>query len=502
MPRPTIRLVSLLLAAGALSACEVGPNYHRPAAPTALAYKEVEGWTPANPSDAADRRDWWTMFNDPVLNGLEERVETSNFTLAADLAAYQEARAIVSETRASLWPTLTGNGGVNVTHSSSGSATIIQSTGGTGTGGTGTGGAGTGGTSTTSSTSRAGTFTTYTLGLGATWEPDIWGKVRRQIENAKGAAQNSYALYVNAKLSAEMELAADYITLRQLDEQKRFDDDTVKAYAESLRITRNKYDAGVSALSDVDTAESQLYSARAADTALAQQRAQIEHAIAVLVGVTPDQLTLAPAPWTLKPVDIPPGVPSTLLQRRPDVAAAERLAAAASANIGVAVAGYFPNVTLAGSGSTEASKIAQLFSPSTLLWSASASAAETLFNGGLTTAQVRSARAAYDQAVATYRATALTAFQQVEDNLAAQRVLAAEQPDQLRAMNAADQALTVISNQYRAGTVDYTSVVVAETTALQAHNTELTLEAARLTAAVDLVVALGGGWNESELKTK
>jgi NodT family efflux transporter outer membrane factor (OMF) lipoprotein len=482
MKTSSVRLAALLLAASALCACEVGPNYHRPAAPTPQAFKEIQGWTAANPSDAANRADWWTMFNDPILNGLEEKVATNNFTLAADLASYEEAHAIVAEERAQLWPTLTGNGSATVTHSGSGSTAALA------------------GITVTRNTPS--TIANYQLELGATWEPDLWGKVRREIENARGTAQSSYADLVNAKLSAEMELAADYIMLREYDEQKRIDDDTVKAYALSLQITRNKYNAGNAALSDVDTAESQLYSERATATAITEQRQQMEHAIATLIGVTPDQLTIAPTSWTLKPVDVPPGVPSTLLQRRPDVAAAERTAAAASANIGVAVSGYYPNVTLTGAGGTEATSIGQLFSPQTFFWNAGVSAAETIFNGGLTHAQVQQAKAAYDASVATYRATTLSAFQQVEDNLVAQRVLAAEQPDLTHAMSSADQALKITTNEYKAGTVDYTSVVVAEATALNAHNAELAIEASRLTTTVDLVVALGGGWNESELKSK
>jgi len=483
MSKIHLRLAPLFLAASALCACEVGPNYHRPPAPTPQTYKEIEGWTAATPSDAADRADWWTMFNDPILNDLEEKVAKSNFTLAADLAAYDQAHAIVAEERAQLWPTLTGSGSAAASYTGGGAGASAAS-------------------GVTVGHSKASTIGNYSLELGATWEPDLWGKIRREIENAHGTAQSTYADLVNARLSAQMELAADYITLRQLDEQKRIDDETVKAYQQSLDITRNKYKAGNAAESDVDTAESLLYSERAADTALAEQRGQMEHAIATLIGVTPDQLSLPPAPWSLKPVDVPPGVPSTLLQRRPDVAASERQAAAASANIGVAVAGYFPNVTLSGAGGTEAQQIGQLFSPSSLLWNASASAAETIFNGGLTHAQVQAAKAAYAESVATYRATSLSAFQQVEDNLVAQRVLAAEQPDLIHAMNSADEALKIATNEYQAGTVDYTTVVTAEATALAAHNAELAVEASRLTTTVDLVVALGGGWNEAELKSK
>ncbi len=421
------------------------------------------------------------MFNDPVLNDLEQKVVVSNQNLAAAEAAYQQARAIVSEQRAALWPSVTANGSANVSKAAGGGSVI--------SGGQVVGGG-------------KGAVSNYALQLGGTWEPDIWGKVRREIESAKATAQASAADLVNTRLSAQMELAADYITLRQLDEQKRFDDGTVKAYEESLTITRNKYNAGNSALSDVDAAETQLHNAKAADIALGQQRALAEHAIAILTGQPPAALTIAPGPWTLQPVAIPPGVPSTLLQRRPDVAAAERQAAAASASIGVATAGYYPNITLTGTGGTESQSIGALFSPQTFFWNAGVSAAETVFNGGLTRAQVRAARAGYDQSVALYRQAVLAAFGQVEDNLAAQRVLAEEQPELQGAVNSADQDLRIVQNQYKAGTVDYTSVVVAETQDYAAHNAELALEANRLTTTVDLIVALGGGWNADELKNK
>ncbi len=482
MPNLRLRLAPLLLAASALAGCEVGPNYHRPEAPTTPAYKEIAGWTQAQPSDAADRADWWTVFNDPVLNDLEQKVVVSNQNLAAAEAAYRQAHALVAEQRAALWPSVTANGSASVSKAAGGGSVI--------------GGGG------TVITGGKGTVQNYALQLGGTWEPDIWGKVRRQIENAKASAQASAADLANVRLSAQLELAADYITLRQLDQQKRFDDDTVKAYAESLQITHNKYEAGAAALSDVNAAETQLHNATAADIALGQQRAVAEHAIAVLTGRPPAAVTIDPAPWTLQPVAIPPGVPSTLLQRRPDVAAAERQAAAASATIGVATAGYYPNITLTGGGGTEAQSIGNLFSPQTFFWNAGVSAAETLFNGGLTRAQVQSARAGYDQAVANYRQTVLSAFGQVEDNLSAQRVFAEEQPELTAAVKSADQDLQILQNQYRAGTVDYTAVVVAQTQDYAAHNAELALEANRLTTTVDLIVALGGGWNADELKGK
>jgi NodT family efflux transporter outer membrane factor (OMF) lipoprotein len=276
----------------------------------------------------------------------------------------------------------------------------------------------------------------------------------------------------------------------------------VKAYEQSLTVTRNKYNAGVSALSDVDTAETQLHNAKAAAIGLGQQRAQMEHAIAILTGEPPADVTIAPGPWTLQPVAIPPGVPSTLLQRRPDVAAAERLAAAASAEIGVATAGYYPNITLTGNGGSEAAAIGSLFSPQSFFWNVGVSAAETIFNGGLTHAQVNAAKAGYDEAVANYRQSVLTAFGQVEDNLAAQRVLAEEQPELQAAVISADQDLRILLNQYRAGTVDYTTVVLAQIQDYNAHNAELQIEADRLTTTVDLIVALGGGWHADDLQGK
>ncbi len=478
--RPSRLRLFALISLSALAACEVGPNYRRPTTPTPPAYKEVAGWTAANPSDAADKADWWTVFGDPVLNDLEQRVEVSNQNLAAAEAAYRQAHALVAQQRAALFPTVTVNGSANV------------SGGGGGSGGTG----GTTGTGTTGVTGGGrGTTQSYRLELGATWEPDIWGKIRRTVENAQGNAQASGADLANARLSAQMEVAADYISLRQLDEEKRILDATVDAYGKTLTITQNKYNAGNAAKSDVLSAQSQLDSTRADDTDLIQQRAKMEHAIAILTGRAPAEVTIAPAEWTLTPVDIPPGLPSTLLQRRPDIAASERRAAAASANIGVATAAFYPTLDLSGDGGTAASKIGQLFSAPSLFWALGSTAAETVFDAGARQAQVNEAKAAFDEAAANYRETVLTAFAQVEDNLAAQRVLVAEQADRRAAMSASDQALQIVENQYKAGTVDYTSVVVAEATALNAHNSELTIEASRLTTTVDLIAAMGGGWN-------
>jgi NodT family efflux transporter outer membrane factor (OMF) lipoprotein len=482
MRRVPFAIAFLLLGA---AGCMVGPNYHRPTVPISPAYKEAEGWTPAQPSDAADRSDWWTVFGDPTLNDLERRVQVSNQTLAAAEAAYRAAHALVAEDQAALWPVITANGSVTVSGGGSNTTTGAATPGGT--------------TSGTGSASGRGTQTLYRASLGATWAPDIWGAVRRNIRSAKASAQASAALVANARLSAQTELAADYISLRQLDEQKRDLDGTVVAYGRTLTITQNKYAAGNAARSEVLTARSQLESAQASDTDLAQQRARMEHAIAILAGQTPASLTLPSAPWTLKVRQIPAGIPSTLLQRRPDIANAERTAAAQSEQIGVAVAAFFPNLTLTGDGGFQAPNIGQLFNLSNSFWSVGAQVAETIFQGGARTAKVRQARALYEQAVANYRQTVLTAFGQVEDNMAARRVYETEEAQLLRAYADAAAGLTIAQNEYAAGTVDFTTVDTAQITALGAQRALVQMQANRLTTAVSLIEALGGGWSTATL---
>jgi NodT family efflux transporter outer membrane factor (OMF) lipoprotein len=468
-------LVSLLAASSALSACMVGPNYQRPStqAQAIPAYKEAPaGWSPANPSDAADRRDWWTVFNDPVLNDLEQRVQISNQTLKASEAAYRQAEALVSEQRAALWPTISLTGSADRS--------------------------GGGGASVGSGTSAGRSGNSFHVGASGSWEPDLWGGIRRTIANAKDNAQASAADLANARLSAQTSLALDYIQLRQLDEQKRILDATVEAYARSLTVTQNKYAAGVAAKSDVLSAQTQLTNAQASNTDLIQQRAKLEHAIAILTGRAPAEVTIDPAPWTLVTPGIPPGVPSTLLERRPDIAAAERRAAAANEQIGVNTAAYFPNVTLTGQYGFASSELGNLFSASSSAWSIGASAAETIFDAGARKARVKESRAAYDQAVANYRQAVLTGLGEVEDNLAAQRVLAVEQTQRDAALTAASQNERIVANQYNAGQVDYTAVVVAQTSALNARQTALQNQASQLGAAVDLISALGGGWTVSQ----
>ena len=463
-PKIATALAALLLT-GAVSGCLVGPTYRRPTVATFPAFKEADGWTPAHPSDAADRKDWWTVFGDATLDDLERRVDVSNQTLAAAEAAYRQAHALVAENRAALFPTIALDG----------SATAGKSAG------------------------VSGAHTTYQPNIGGTWAPDIWGAVRRGMENARASAQSSAALVVNARLSVQTALAVDYIQLRQFDEEKRLLDATAVAYARTLSITENKYTAGVAARGDVLAAQSQLQAARANVLDIDQQRARTEHAIAILAGEAPAALTLPPAPWNLQLPDIPATVPSTLIERRPDIAAAERLADAANAQIGVQTAAYFPNLTLSGQGGFAAGQLGPLFNASNSFWSVGALAAETVFDAGARQARVAGARAAYDQAVANYRQTVLTALGQVEDNLAAQRVLAAEQVLRRQAADAADAGEVVARNEYAAGTVDYTTVVVAEANALADRNAELAIEALRLTTAVSLIEALGGGWSTAGL---
>jgi NodT family efflux transporter outer membrane factor (OMF) lipoprotein len=472
------RWTLLLSTAALLGACEVGPNYHRPPAETPPAFKEADGWTPAQPADGVDRGDWWTVFNDPLLNQLEAQVSISNQTLAADLAAYNQAHDVVAQDRAALFPTFDLTGSAN--ESKHGGNSQVTSSG----------------------TVVAGSapVSTFEVELGASWAPDVWGKIRREIEGAKANAQASYADLANARLSAQSTLAADYLELRLVDAEKVVLTKTAEAYQKSLTVTRNQYQAGTVSRGNMLQAETTLYNAQASLTDLDTQRTASEHAIAVLTGKPPSDLTIPADPnWSPQVPQTPTAIPSTLLQRRPDIAAAERNVANASAQIGVQVAGYYPAITLSGAGGFTSTAISQLFNVSNSLWTVGADVAQTVFNGGLTTALVRQAKSARDQAADEYRQTVLTAFQQVEDDLAASRVLQIEEPQRAAASKAADEEETVALNEYRAGTVDYTTVVTAQAAALSARQTLLTIQVQRMTTEVSLIEALGGGWSASQL---
>ena len=390
--RPAVCLTAIGLV---LAGCAVGPNYSRPTASVPAAFKEADGWRQAQPSDAVDKGQWWTVFNDPVLSALEAKVEVSNQNLKAAEASYRQASALLDQQGANLFPT------VNLTGSATRSKTAAS------------GGSSTGATSATTGTGVSRTANQFTARLGATWDVDVWGRIRRSVEAARDTAQASQADIANARLSAQLLLAVDYIQLRAADEQKRLIDLTVKGYADNLRIAQNRYAVGVGARNDVLTAQTQLKNAQAQAIDLVRTRSLYEHAIAVLTGSAPADLTLAQQPWTLVVPPVPVGVPSTLLQRRPDIAAAERTLAAANAQIGVQTAGYFPSLSLSGTEGFSSSALSKLFSAANNSWSIGANIAQTIFDAGATSARVRAARAVYDVRVANYRQTVLTAFQQV-----------------------------------------------------------------------------------------
>jgi len=449
-----------------LGGCAVGPDYQQPATTEVPAFKEAGAWVSAAPADTLDRGPWWLLFGDPVLNELAARVEVSNQNVAVAVAAYAQARALVREQRASLFPLVSLNGGASRSRSS--------------------------GNSTTGATGRVGN--NYQLGIGGSWEPDVWGRLGRAVDGASAGAQASAADLASAKLSAQGELAANYFALRQTDAQKRLFESTLEGFQRAVEITQNRYTAGIVAKTDVLQAQTQLANARADSAGLVRQRAQLEHAIAVLVGQAPGNFSLPATDWKPAVPSIPVGVPSTLLQRRPDIAAAERRVALANEQIGIAKSGYYPNISLSASGGTGASRVADLFSAPSLVWSLGLSAAQVLFNAGRTDARVDGATAAHEQAVARYRQTVLVAFQDVEDQLAATRVLQLQQALRRQASEAADQVEQQVLNRYRAGQVGYTEVITAQATALNARRALVQAMADRQTTAVALIQSLGGGW--------
>ena len=451
------------------SGCAVGPDYQRPSTLDVSAFKEAEGWISAAPADMLDRGPWWQLFDDPVLTDLASKVEVSNQKLAAAVAAYVQARAVVREQRASMFPVILLNGGTNRAYSGAGS--------------------------TSASSGRTGS--SYDVSIGGSWEPDVWGRLGRAVDSASASAQASEADLASAQLSAQGELAVNYLTLRQLDAQKALLESTLTGFQRTLDITQNRYTAGIAAKTDVLQAQTQLANARADDAGLARQRTQLEHAIAVLVGQAPANFTLAPVAWTPTVPDVPVGVPSELLQRRPDIAAAERGVAVANEQIGIARAAYYPSLSLGASYGLGAKGISDLFSASSSVWSLGLSAAQNLFNAGATTARVEGREAAHAQAVARYRQTVLTAFQGVEDQLAATRVLLTQQGLRRQASEAADQVEQQVLNRYRSGQVGYTEVITAQATALNARRALVQTLADRQTTAVALIQSLGGGWQAS-----
>ncbi len=457
-----VGVAGVIVATAGLVACaEVGPDFNRPAAPVSAQFKEIKGWKLAAPSDDAPKQEWWQAFNDPVLDRLEGQVAVSNQTLQADEANYRQALALIAEARAGLSPTLNFNP----------SATRASAAG-----------------------------DQLNAQVSAGWTLDVWGKTRRSLEQQTAAAAQSEAVLANATLAQRGALALAYVQLRQADSMLALLSRTIGQYKRALDIAQNQYDAGTTAKSDVITARAQLLGAKAQVINAGVARATSEHAIAVLTGLPPAALAIGPGALARAIPAIPVGLPSALLERRPDIAAAERAMRAQNAAIGVAEAAYYPSFTLSASTGYSGNPFIKQISGVNPVWSFGLALAEPLFNGGLTDAQVAAAKAGYDSSVATYRQTVLTALQQVEDELSTIRILGQEEKIQDEAVASAEQAVQIALNEYRAGTQNFTTVVTAQATALTNEENALTTRAQRLTAAVNLIVDLGGGWSGRALE--
>jgi NodT family efflux transporter outer membrane factor (OMF) lipoprotein len=472
------RTALLFVSTAALYGCMVGPDYVRPAAPVPAAYKEAAGWKVAQPSDVSPRGNWWEMFGDPDLNALEAQVDISNQTIQAAEARVREASAATQAARAALFPVVSGN------------ASALRSSRGTGT----TNSTTTGGNSTVGSVNNS-----YNIALDASWEIDLWGGIRRGIEASTDTAQATAADLAGAKLSAQALLAQDYLLLRVQDAQIALLRETVTNYERSLQLTRNQYAAGIVGRGDVAQAEAQLKATQAQVFDAQIVRAQLEHAIAVLVGKPPSDLAIEAKPLIAVYPDVPVVLPSTLLERRPDIAAAERRAASANAQIGVAQAAFFPTLSLSAVGGFQSSAIGNLLSLPSRYWSLGPALAQSIFDAGLRSAQKAQAVATYDETVANYRSTVLAGFQDVEDNLTALTLLAQEVSVQDDAVRAARESATIANNQYKAGTANYLAVVVLQANALNNERTALAIVGRRLVASVGLIKAIGGGWDAAAL---
>lgn len=489
------RNLSLLLAPVILTGCMVGPNYKAPTPIISPGFKELRpavGWQYTAPGMASlPKGTWWALYNDPVLNSLEAQVDINNQNIIQYEARYRNARATINAVRAQLYPTLSGALSFNRQSSGRGSrssGTIINY--------------GSDGSSSTSSTPSNTTENTYAMGPTASWDLDLWGKIRRQIQAQVTEAQASAADLANARLSYQAQLATAYFNLRYQDSLYDLLNKNVAFYERSYQITKNQYDAGTADPTTLLQARTQLEQTRAQTTATGIARAQYEHAIAVLVGKAPADLSIPHGTLPRAIPAIPVMVPATLLQRRPDIAAAERRMEEYNAQIGAAMAAFYPDVKLTASYSYSGDPVGALVQVANRIWSLGASATETLFEGGARTAAVREADTNYDAYVATYRQTVLTALQGVEDQLSNLRILADQAEQQHVALEAANKAVTVAFNQYMAGTQIYTTVITAEVTALSNAQTALQIQQSRILDSVSLVQALGGGWDASELPSK
>ncbi len=451
-----------------LSGCSIGPKYQAPVVPTPPAFKEITGsneWKTATPSDGLLKGKWWEIFNDPKLNELEERVAVNNFSVKQAEAQFSASRALVLGAHANYYPTIGSNPSI------------------------------------TQGDTRLGNTTSFSLPFTASWEPDFWGRVRLAVEAANASVQVSAADLENSRLSLQGTLATDYFTLLSTDMQIALLDDTIKAYQTYLTLTINRFNGGVAARSDVTLAQTQLYTTQASRTDLLTLRNQLEHAIAVIVGLPPSELSIASGKITGPPPPIPAEIPSVLLERRPDIAAQERLIAAANANIGIAQTAYYPTLTLSATAGLASGNLGKLFTYAGRLWSIGPSLSQTLFDFGRRGAVVEQTQANYDAAVDGYRETVLTAFQQVEDNLSNLRVLAQEAGQLDAGVQAAEISLQLETERYKAGTESYLNVITTQTITLNDQRSAVVLLGRRMTSAVNLVVALGGGWDASTLPT-
>jgi NodT family efflux transporter outer membrane factor (OMF) lipoprotein len=465
----------------------VGPNYKRPSAPVPQTYKEpvpqefkeAQGWKPAQPNDSAIRGKWWEVYNDPALNALEEQISVTNQNVLALEAQFREARDVVRVTRSNLFPTVSA--GPSIVNSQS-SATLY------------------GGASALNRLVQQ--RTTYDLPFDISYQVDIWGSIRRSINANVATAQATAAQLENARLTYQAALAQDYFELHGLDGDQDLLERTAKSYEDYLQLTKDRFDAGVASDADVAQAETQLETTRAELVDLGVARAQFEHAIAVLTGRPPTGFSLPRLVLSTPPPAIPISVPSELLERRPDIAASERQVAAANEQIGIAMAAYYPTLGLSAVAGLQSASITQWFTWPSKFWSVGPTFSETLFDAGRRHAQVSQTRNAYDVTVANYRQVVLGAFQQVEDNLAALRILAEESQVQARAVSAAQRALDISTEQYKAGTADYLQVITTQSIALADQRTAVDLLTRRMTSSVILIEALGGGWTASNIPSK
>ncbi len=486
-PKNDFRAAAVLLSGVLLFAgCDVGPKYNRPApsTPVPATFKEVtpedlqkmDGWKTAQPQDSALHGKWWEIFGDTELNALEEQVNISNQNVAAAFANFMAARALVRQARSQYYPNVSVGASIAGQHQPSSASNVALAASGS-------------------------TFTEFSLPFDASWTPDLWGRVRNTVRANVANAQASAADLENTRLTAQAELAVDYFQLRGQDALKQLLDSTVVAYEESLKLTKALYETGIDSDESVAEAETQLESTRALDTNLGILRAQYEHAIALLVGQPASSFSVAIVPLKTPPPAIPFGVPSQLLERRPDVAANERLMAQANAQIGVARAAYYPTVTLSASAGFQTTNGPEWFTWPSRLWSAGPGISETIYDGGLRRATVEQYRAQYDQAIANYRQTVLTAFQQVEDNLAALRVLSKEIKEQDTAIQSAERSLKLATDRYRLGIDPYLNVITAQTTLFSNQQIAVNLRIQQIVASVQLIEAVGGGWDSSTLPT-